>query len=140
MRVHNGLGILVLLLVATSGCQSKPQPVDTGARSVAQGYFEALIRQDWSEAHQALHPSSRARYSLAEFTRLARTYRQSLGFEPQSVRVRFWEEHGEEATVYVVLSGSAAGQERRYKDALVLRLGNSTWGVSLPPRFGQGKR
>jgi hypothetical protein len=118
MSVRAGPGILVLLLAAAIGCSSKPPPMDTGARAAALGYYEALLRQDWSGAYQTLHPDSRSRYSLAQFTRLARTYRQDLGFEPEYVQVRSWQERGEEATVHVVLSGRTATQERRYKETL----------------------
>jgi hypothetical protein len=121
IQTHRRNGVFLLVLGAL-GCHAVPAPpVDTGARATAQDYYEALVQQDWKRAYQTLHPDSRARCSEAHFTRLARAYRS-------------------EATVHVVLAGSAGAQARRYKDAVVLRTGEGGWGVILPPRFGQARR
>jgi hypothetical protein len=110
--------------------------VNTGAREALQGYYAALVRQDWPAAYAALHPDSRAKYNPERFAGLARQYRHGLGFEPEDFRVRSCEEHGEEAVAYVVLTSHDGARERSYKDAVTLPLADGGWGVVLPPRFG----
>jgi hypothetical protein len=121
-----------------AGCGSAPEPpTGTGAREVARGYYDALVRQDWAAAHAALHPETRARYGPEEFARLARVYRRTIGYEPQQVRVRSCEERGAEAVAHVVLAGQSGGKQRSFRDAVQLRKAGAAWGVVLPPRFGQ---
>jgi hypothetical protein len=121
-----------------AGCRSAPAPSPgTGAREVARGYYEALIRQDWATAYAALHPETRSRYGLGQFTRLARNYRRNLGFEPEAVHVRSCEEHGAEAVAHVALTGRAAERHRRYQDGTALRRSAAGWGVVLPDHFGR---
>jgi hypothetical protein len=98
---------------------------------------EALLRQDWGRAYAALDAPNRARCGAGQFARLADGYRRGLGFEPRAVHVRSCEERGAEAIAHVVFTGAAAGRQRYYKDAVVLRRGEAGWGVALPPRFGQ---
>jgi hypothetical protein len=123
-----------------AGCQRAPgPPAGTGAEEAARRYCEALVRQDWAQLHAALHPDSRARYSTEQFGRLVQSHRRSLGFEPEGVRVRACEEHGDQAIAHVVFTGQAAGRQRQYKDAVALRQTGAGWGVVLPPQFGQNR-
>ena len=129
-------GVAWMLLLA--GCGSTPtSPAPGAAEAVAQDFYEALLRQDWPRAYACLAPESRARCSAEQFTRLARGHRRGLGFEPESVRVRFCEEHGSEATAHVVYTGHSESGHRSYKDGITLRQVESGWGVVLPARFGQ---
>jgi hypothetical protein len=111
----------------------------TGAKERALTYFEALIHKDWPRAHGSLDPQSQQRCNSQQFTRLAKSYRDQLGFEPEAVQVWACEERGGEATVHVVLTGHTGDHHRRHKDALTLRR-NDDWGVVLPPIFGQAKK
>jgi hypothetical protein len=127
---------LCMLVVATAGCGPTPAPPKhSGAETVVRDYYEALLRQDWTQAYASLHPDSRTKFSADEFARLARTYRSQLGFKPQSVKVRSCEEHGDEAIAHVIITGQSAPKRR--KDAVTLRRGQAGWAIVLPPRFGQ---
>jgi hypothetical protein len=96
-----------------------------------------LVRQDWQQAHVALHPDSKKRLTLEEFTRLAQAYRRNIGFDPEELRVQSCEEKGAEAIARVVLTGRNASRLRRYKDAVVLRQSADGWRVILPAAFGR---
>lgn len=123
------------------GCGRSPkEPPGTGARECVQGYYEALIQQDWMKAYAALDPQSQDRCSPRQFTELAQTYHNSLGFEPESVHVRACEERDGEATAHVVLTGRTATEGHRYKDGVVLRRSADGWRIVLPPNFGQAKK
>jgi hypothetical protein len=123
------------------GCSRSPeQPPGTGAKECVQGYFEALIRQDWSRAYASLDPASQKRSTSQQFNRLAQTYHSNLGFEPDAVHVGACEERGAEATAHVVLTGRAGTKSHRYKDAVTLRRDDDGWHVVLPPNFGQGRK
>jgi hypothetical protein len=131
------------LLVAVSliGCGAVPEePPGTGAKECVQGYFEALIQQDWPKAYAALDPQSQGRCNQQQFSQLARNYRSSLGFEPKTILLRACEERGTQATAHVVLTGRTTTQERRYKDAVTLRRGDTGWHVVLPSNFGRAKK
>src|SRR5262249_6417336 len=94
-----GLWAVVLL---AAGCTAAPTaPAGTGARQAAEGYFQALVRQDWPGAYALLHPNSRHHHSPEQFARLAQQYRRGLGFEPDGVQVRTCDERGEEAIAHV---------------------------------------
>jgi hypothetical protein len=60
-----------------------------------------------------------------------------MGFEPTMATVWACEEHNDEATAHIVLTGRAANKEMRYRDAVVLRRCGDDWRVLLPPNFGQ---
>jgi hypothetical protein len=121
-----------LLAAALTGCAGGPDTSPGGgARDAAVAYFDCLVRQDWPGAYAALDPESRHRCSPEEFSRWAQSYRASLGFEPERTQVRAASERDDEATVHVVLTGTAAGRQRRYKDAVRLRRGESGWEVVL---------
>ena len=123
------------------GCSHSPeQPPGTGAKECAQGYYEALIRQDWPKAFACLDPESKKRSSSSQFSRLAQSYRSGLGFEPDTMHVRACEERGTDATAHVVLTGQAGTKSHRYKDAVALRRGDSGWRVVLPANFGQARK
>jgi hypothetical protein len=122
------------------GCGPSPEgPAETGAKECVQGYYEAVIRKDWSRAYAALDPGSQQRCTIQQFVRLAQSYRSHLGFEPEAVQVRACEERGTEATGHVVLTGRAVTHHRRYKDAATLRR-TDDWRVVLPPNFGQARK
>jgi hypothetical protein len=133
------VGLAALL---AAGCGSAPTtaPAATGAAEKVTAYYEALVRQDWNAAYACLYPESRRRWRPEQFAKLARAYRQGLGFEPEEVRLRSCQEQGDEAVAQVVLRGRAKGRERSFRDAILLRRQNQTWGIVLPRRFGQGQR
>ncbi len=133
------LGLLVGSLL--TGCSRSPErPPGTGAKECAQGYYEALVQQDWPKAYAALDPQSQKRCTSQQFSRLAQSYRSGLGFEPDAVKIWAWDERGAEATAHVVLTGRAATKGHRYKDAVTLHRGGDGWRGVLPPSFGQAKK
>jgi hypothetical protein len=136
MRSIPRLG-LVLLPLAFAGCgrSSDPPPPDTGAREAVRGFYQAVIRRDWTGAYSLLHPDTTKAWSPSEFSRRADAYRGKLGFDPARVAVRTCDEHGEEATARVSLSGPGGGRHT-YEDTLFLRRHAGEWRVVLPPRFG----
>jgi hypothetical protein len=137
-RCYTLVGLIGLVLLA--GCSRARGPSGgSGAREVVEAYFEALGRQDWKRAYEALHSDSRARYGIEQFTHLAQSYRRDLGFEPEAVHVRSCEEHGAEALAHVVLTAQAGAQTRSFKDAATLRRGAAGWGIVLSSRFGRSK-
>jgi hypothetical protein len=120
---------------AIAGCSSPPPAGDTGARAVVQTYFEAVARRDWPAAYDALHPDSRKRWTLEQFTRAAENHRRAVGFDPEEVHINSCEEHDAEATAHVLLTGHAAGKAVTYKDAVLARQGDAGWGIVLPHNF-----
>ncbi len=137
---RNLLGGLVLVC-AVVGCSGSPQhSLTTGSRECVESYFAALVRQDWPAAYALLDPQIQQRYSVRNFTELARHYVQSMGFEPVAATVWACEEHDENATAHVVLTGHAAMKDGRYKDAVTLRRGLDGWRIVLPPNFGQSAK
>jgi hypothetical protein len=129
------LGLFLLGLV--TGCSKKPEPVGTGAKEAALTYFEALLRQDWPAAYAQLHADSRSHWHADRFTQAARDYLRQVGFEPATVHVRACDEREAEATAHVILTGRSGMQERRYRDAIVLRREEMGWHVVLPANFGK---
>jgi hypothetical protein len=123
----------------TAGCGRAPEPAGTGAAAAVRGYYEALLRKEWTRAYALLHSESRAPRSAEEFARQAANHRRGLGFEPDAVRVRACEERGDEAVAHVVFTGRAGGRQRSFRDAVTLRKSGATWGVVLSPRFGQSR-
>jgi hypothetical protein len=136
MRIRWAVGLCAL----AAGCgREAATPAGTGAREAAQGYYEALVRQDWPRAYAALHPQSRGRLGPERFAALAADHRRGVGFEPAAVHVRSCEEQGDEATAYVVLTGVHVTKER-HRDAVRLLRDGDGWGVVLPPTFGRPPR
>jgi hypothetical protein len=129
-----------VFLALAAGCGTPPQPSGhTGAEEAARGYFDAVLHKDWQRAYAALHPDTRKRYSGEQFARLAQKYRQGLGFEPQEVKLRSCEEHGNEAVAHVLLVGQQAAKQRTFKEAVTLRQTPGGWAVVLPPGFGEAR-
>lgn len=129
---------LGLFVLAAVGCHTQPTaPATTGADEAAKNYFEAVLRQDWAAAYALLHPDTVKRFSPEQFAQQAANVRQSMGFEPTALHVRFCEEHGEEAIAHVVFTGQSASHSRSYKDAATLRRSEVGWRVMLPPNFGR---
>jgi hypothetical protein len=125
--------LVYLVALGLLGCGAAPL-AGTGAREAAQAYFEALIRRDWPTAYTLLHPESRRRLTADEFAGLAAAYRRRLGFEPEEVRIRACEEHGQDATAHVVIAGRLPRSPRHFKDALTLKRDDGLWKVVLPPK------
>jgi hypothetical protein len=127
----------VIVLVALAGCRKGAQhPPGSGSKDAAKAYYEALIKKDWPKAYANLHAESRSRLGADEFARLAQSYRAGLGFEPEAVQIRAWDEQGAEATVHITFTGAATGRTQRYKDGISLKRGDDGWGVILPQDFG----
>ncbi len=123
------------------GCSRSPEArPGTGAKECAQAYYAALIQKDWPKAYAALDPQDRRRYDFQDFSRLAQSYRSSLGFDPKAMHVRACEERSTEATAHVVLTGRTTTKERRYKDAVTLRRADDGWRVILPHYFGRANK
>jgi hypothetical protein len=128
-----------LAFAGLAGCAAPPQPrVDTGSRAVVQAYYGALVRRDWPAAYATLHPDSRQRLSLEQFTRAVENHRRALGFEPEEFHLNSCEEHDAEATAHVLLTG-VGGKKLTAKDAVALKHGEAGWGVVLPGNFGAGR-
>lgn len=88
----------LFLLGSLVGCSRTPErPPGTGAKEAVQVYYEALLHKDWPKAYSTLHANSRSRLSADQFSRLAENYRNSLGFEPEAVHIRAWDERSAEA-------------------------------------------
>jgi hypothetical protein len=129
----------LVLHCAIASCATAPHVTDTGARQAVQTFFEAVVQRDWMAAYASLHPDSKKRYSLDQFTRAAQNHRKAVGFEPEEVHIRSCEEHDTEATAHVVLTGHAGGKVHSYKDAVVAKRGDAGWGVVLPHSFGSSE-
>ena len=125
--------IVLLAGFAAGGCRKKadPGPPDTGAKSAARAFYDALLRRDDAAARAVVDPEPTA----DAFGPLAEGYRAKLGFGPTAVHVLACEEHGDDATAHVELTGPAAGRHR-YKDAITHRSVAGGWRVVLPPTFG----
>lgn len=131
----------LLLAGLLVGCErASPPPAATGAREVAQNFFDAMIHQDWPRAYATLHAESQVRFSPEQFSRLAQNYRRGLGLEPDKVHVGACEEHGLEAVAHVSLTGRAVSKHRRFKDAVLLRWTGTDWRVVLSNNFGRTKK
>ena len=115
------------------GCGQTPsEQGDSGAKTVAREFLEALVRKDWPQAYSLLNARSRTKHRPEEFRRLAETYRAGLGFEPTAVHVRACEDQGERAIAHFVWAG-----RRNHRDALPLLREGGEWGVVLPAQFGR---
>jgi hypothetical protein len=138
MNCRRETGIAWLLTaVLLSGCGSAPGPAGTGAQETVQGFYEAILRQDWTGAYAAVHPENRARCGAEQFSRLAQSYRRGFGFEPDAVHVRSCEEHEKEAIAHIAFSNRGGPGRRYYRDAVTLRRTEAGWGVVLPANFGR---
>ncbi len=125
------------LLLAATGCEATPQHHGTGAKEMAQHYYDALWQRDWRTAYADLDADSRSRCGEHQFASLGAKYWRDLGFVPQEVHLRSCDEHGDRAVAHVTFTGLSAGRERFHKDGIVLRCQNGTWQVVLSPKFGQ---
>jgi hypothetical protein len=134
---HGKWGLCLLAAALLAGCNEKSvSPADSGARETVQSYFEALIQRDWQRAYSILDSKSRERVTRDQFVQLAKNYRD-LGFEPEAVKLRSCEEHGNEAIAHVFLTGKMQKKDGRYKDAVVLRRTEKGWGIVLSADFGR---
>jgi hypothetical protein len=125
------VGLILIGILCGCSRQAEP-PKDTGARQCVQSFCEAVIQKDWAKGYAALDPQNQKRYNLQQFSQMAQIYLRGLDFEPETIQVRFCEEHDEEATGHVVLIGRTDGANRRYKDAFLMRKNEDGWGIILP--------
>jgi hypothetical protein len=126
----------VLLLQAGCGAPAEERSADTGARTAARAFFDALGRRDWAAAHDALDPESRQACSPTELARRGEVYLKRVGFDSFLTRVSACEERGDEATAHLVLTGRGHGR-RDYKEAVIVKQREEKWGVVLPQNFGK---
>jgi hypothetical protein len=126
------------LVLTSVGCGSNPPPpAGTGAAEAAERFFAALVARDWSIAYDGLDDATKAKWALDCFRTLATNFRTDWGFDPESVLVRSCDEHGNDATAHVVLSGRGKTGHKLWKDAVVLRRGPAGWRVIPPSTFGK---
>ena len=132
---------LLVLVVLVVGCGkqklSLPPRAKTGAEEVANHFFSALIRKDWSAAYEILDVQSQSFCQREEFTRRGVFYFRDLEFEPTRVHVLACDERGEEAIAHVNLVARTANSSRSHKDAVGLRKQPAGWAVVLPDYFGR---
>jgi hypothetical protein len=132
-----GRRAFLLAALFAAGCRAKPTgTAGTGAKERAFEFFDAIRRRDWPAAFAATHPNGRLNLSAEAFTRLAKQYRRSIGFEPEQVFVTACDEQAESATAHIVYVGHAA-LKQRHKDGITLRRDGEGWGVMLPANFGR---
>ena len=79
-----------------------------------------------------LDSSSQKKVTAERFVESARKYAKNLGFAVEKVHVHAFDEHGDEATAHITLSGHG----KRFNDGLVLRKNDGNWAVVLPANFG----
>jgi hypothetical protein len=130
----------MLLGVLFIGCGHSSDGSGTGAKECAQGFYEAIVRQDWANAYATLDPETKKRWKSEQFTQLAKNYRSSLGFEPEAVHIRACDEQNADATAHIVLTGRTTTQDRRHNDAVALRRTEDGWRIVLPESFGRSKK
>ena len=63
---------------------------------------------------------------------LAKKYARNLGFAVEKIHVHASDEHADEATAHLTLSG----QGKRFSDGVTLRRMEGRWFVVLPGNFG----
>ena len=127
----------VLSVVFFSGCgkHSLPQKSGTGADVVARSYFEALLRGEWHAAYDLLDPTSRTRWSEAQFAARGQSAMRQIGFTPTSVSVAV-SEVGDGATAIAVYRGISGASPRQFKDGTSLKKTDQVWLVILRNSFG----
>jgi len=136
-----GRNLLLLAGILIVGCNRRPNYVEnTGSKDCVQTFYQALIRQDWTRAYSVLDAKQQKAHSLEQFSRLAQSYRNGLGFDPEAIHIQACQEHGSEAMAHVVLEGQRGDLRRRYKDAVTLRRENQGWRIVLSSNFGRIKK
>jgi hypothetical protein len=127
---------VALIAVGCGKSHEDPSAFDTGAKEAVRVFYSAIVNRDWPVAYAVVHPDGRRGWSQGQFAGRADTYRKQLGFEPITVRVPTCEEHGQEATAHLEISGKGGGRTI-YKDAITLRNFDGRWLIVLPANFGQ---
>lgn len=127
-----------LAFLAFAGCgeSAVPPAIDTGAKTTAQSFYDAVIARDVARAYELLDTKSRERTSRESFAQQVAAYHRILGFVPDRAIIRSCDEHEDSATVHSVLIGKGGGHSGRYQDGITLRREGDRWLVVLPPRFG----
>lgn len=97
-----------------------------------QGFFQAIVEKDWPRGYALLDPQIKRLWSERRFAQAAARYLAKLGFQPDTVQIRYCAEDGDEARGRVVLTGP---QNHHYKDAVTLRRGDHGWAIVLPPSW-----
>jgi hypothetical protein len=113
-----------------------PSAFDTGAKTVAQAFFDRLIQQNWHLAYELLDESSKSWCSESRFIVLGKTYFAHLGFAPITVSVSV-AESGDRATAIAHFHGSAADPSSNSRDGTELRRSGEKWTVVLRDNFGK---
>lgn len=132
---------LLVGLLAVVGCgRRSPPPVKSAPQTVVEEFYGALIRQDWQLAYAALDPECQKRWTLQQFTSLARSHLNSLGFVPEQVHVQSCQENGTSAIAHISFTGHVPSRRWRHKDGTMLRRIAGSWRVVLPSNFGQNGR
>jgi hypothetical protein len=125
---------------AAVGCGPvSSSPSGSGASEAAERYFSALVGRDWAAAYGCLDEAAKAKWPDDQFRTRAAAFRSDWGFEPEAVRVRSCDEHGDEAVAHVVLSGMGKDGHTQWKDAVALRRGPAGWLVIPPANFGKSR-
>jgi hypothetical protein len=129
---------LALIAVGLAGC-GKPIPTpttDTGSGAAAKAFFEALMREEWAAAYEALDPESRAACGKDQFATRAGAAMRQLGFVPTEVGVAV-SETGDHAAAVAVYRGIVGTSPRQVKDGTALRRVGDGWAVVLRKNFGR---
>ena len=122
-----------LIFLAICSCsEPKATPADTGAKEVASQFFVAACGPDPSGAYAMLDAASQKKVTAERFVELAKRYAKNLGFAVEKVHVHAFDEHGDDATAHLALTGGG----KRFSDGITLRKGYGKWLVVLPANFG----
>jgi hypothetical protein len=133
--------LLALLLLAVAGCSRGTTPqAKPASQEVVEGFYEALLRQDWQQAYGHLDHDCQRRWTPRQFVELARSHLRSLGFVPEQIHVQSCQENGDSAIAHISFTGHVPSKRWRHKDGTVLRQVAGSWRVVLPSNFGQIRR
>ncbi len=132
---------LLLAVLSLAGCEKQPPAVaaspDTGAQAAARTFFEALMREEWSNAYDTLDAESRGHISKEMFAGRAKAAMKQLGFVPTDVGVTV-SETGDRASALAVYRGLSGTTPKQFKDGMALKRTGQVWHVVLRSNFGIG--
>ncbi len=122
-----------LLVLALCSCsEPKATTADTGAKEAASQFFGAACGPNPRGAYEMLDAVSQKKVTAERFVQLAKRYVKNLGFDVEKVHIHAFDEHGDEATAHLTLSGRG----KRFNDGLTLQRKDGKWQVLLPGNFG----